>query len=100
MAIIANLKKQENGTFEGKLKTLIINERIVIQPLEDGSSESAPDYRIKVNGFEAGAGWKETSENNNDYVSCQLDSPELPNKIFANLIEKDGKYLLIWSRKN
>ena len=100
MAIIANLKKQENGTFEGKLKTLTINECIVIQPLEDGFRESAPDYRIKVNGFEAGAGWKEISENNNDYVSCQLDSPELPTKIFANLIEKDGKYLLIWSRKD
>ncbi len=99
MAIIANLKKQENGTFEGKLKTLTINERIVVQPIE-GSSDSAPDYRIKVNGFEAGAGWKETSENNNEYVSCQLDSPELPNKIFANLIEKDDKYLLIWSRKD
>ena len=100
MSIIANLKKLENGSFEGKLKTLTMNGRILVQPLQEQAGENAPDYRIKVGGFEAGAGWKETSENNNDYISCQLDSPELPNKIYANLIAKDGNYLLIWSRRD
>jgi uncharacterized protein (DUF736 family) len=101
MAIIANMKKQENGTFEGKLKVATLNLQLILKEIEGHDGDNTkPKYRAKLAGFEAGAGWLKTSEQDNEYVSVQLDSPEFPNPIYANLIEKDGKHILIWSRQN
>ncbi len=101
MTIIANMKKQENGTFEGKIKTALLNIHLKLQPIGDGeTNDNKPDYRAKISGFEAGAGWSKISDNNNPYVSVQIDDPALPAPIYANLIEKDGEYILLWSRKD
>lgn len=100
MPIIANMKKQENGMFEGKLRTATLNLQLILKEIEGYDGDTVkPKYRAKLAGFEAGAGWVKTSDNNNEYVSIQLDSPEFANPIYANLVEKEDKYILLWSRQ-
>ena len=101
MSIIANMKKQENGSFEGKLKTATLNAYLKLQPIGDGDTgDNKPDFRAKIGSFEAGAGWNKISDNEKPQISVQLDAPEFPNPIYANLVPKDDQYLLIWSRQN
>ena len=102
MSIIANMKKLENGTFEGKIKTALLSLHLKIHPIEEGvDNDRKPDYRAKISGYEAGAGWKKVSDNNNPYISVQIDDPALPAPINANLIEKEsGEYILLWSRRD
>lgn len=101
MAIIANMKKLDNGTFEGKIKTALLNCHLKLHPIEGSTdNDRKPDYRAKISSYEAGAGWKKVSDNNNSYVSVQIDDPALPAPINANLIEKDGSYILLWSRND
>lgn len=101
MSIIANMKKQENGSFEGKLKTATLNLHLKLQPIGDAeANDNKPDYRAKIGSFEAGAGWNKISDNQNPYISVQIDAPEFPNPIYANLVQKDDQYILIWSRQN
>ncbi|ESQ92522.1 DUF736 domain-containing protein [Asticcacaulis benevestitus] len=100
MSIIGNFTKTDTG-FTGSIKTLRLNvkARIVAQ---EAAGESAPDYRLYVNGYEAGAGWSQTSEGGRDYVSFKFDDPTFPAPINAGLFkdkEKDG-YFLIWSRRD
>jgi len=45
-----------------------------------------------------GAAWKRTSKENTLYYSVKLDDPSFPTPIFANLIEDEGGYTLVWSR--
>ena len=102
MSIIATMKKLENGSFEGKIKTALINCHLRLQPIDDEESANnkRPDYRAKVGGYEAGAAWKKVSENGNPYLSVRIEDPALPRPINANLIEHEGEYLLIWSHKD
>jgi uncharacterized protein (DUF736 family) len=101
MSIIANMKKQENGSFEGKLKTATLNLHLKLQPIGDAeANDNKPDFRAKIGSFEAGAGWNKISDNQNPYISVQIDAPEFPNPIYANLVQKDDQYILIWSRQN
>jgi uncharacterized protein (DUF736 family) len=98
MAILANMKKTDKG-FEGKIKTACLDAYLKLQKIEgERTSDQQPDYKAKFGSFEAGAGWSRTSDNDNAYISVQIDSPEFPAPINANLIEKDGQHLLIWSR--
>src|SRR5262249_38598831 len=48
--------------------------------------------------FEIGAAWKRTSKENTVYHSVKLDDPSLPAPIYANLVEAEGHYALVWSR--
>ncbi len=101
MTVIANLKKLENGSFEGKIKTAMLNCHLKIQPISDvADSDKHPHYRVKIGSYEAGAGWNRVSENQNPYISLQVDDPIFPNPIYANLIEKNGEYLLLWQRRS
>ena len=94
MSIIANMKKQENGSFEGKLKTATLNVHLKLQPIGDlDANDNKPDFRAKIGSFEAGAGWNKISDNQNPYVSVQIDAPEFPNPIYANLVQKDDQYI-------
>jgi uncharacterized protein (DUF736 family) len=47
---------------------------------------------------EIGAAWKRTSKDNTPYHSVKLDDPSFPTPIFANLVEDEAGYALIWSR--
>ena len=49
MSIIANMKKQENGSFEGKLKTATLNLHLKLQPIGDAeANDNKPDFRAKI----------------------------------------------------
>lgn len=41
----------------------------------------------------------ETSRANSDYLSVKLDDPSFPAPIFANPVDADEGYSLIWSRR-
>ena len=71
------MKKQENGSFEGKLKTATLNLHLKLQPIGDADTgDNKPDFRAKIGSFEAGAGWNKISDNQNPYISVQIDAPE------------------------
>ncbi|MBI1302072.1 MAG: DUF736 family protein [Alphaproteobacteria bacterium] len=98
MAIIANMKRTEKG-FEGKLKTATLDCYLKVHHIEgEKTNDNQPDYKVRIGGFEAGAGWSRISDNQNQYVSVQIDSPEFSEPLNANLIEKEGNHYLIWTR--
>jgi uncharacterized protein (DUF736 family) len=48
--------------------------------------------------IEIGVAWRRTSKENAVCHSVKLDDPSFPAPIFANLVEVDGGYALVWSR--
>jgi uncharacterized protein (DUF736 family) len=48
--------------------------------------------------IEIGAAWKRTSKEGTVYHSVKLDDPSFPAPIFANLVEVETGYALVWSR--
>jgi uncharacterized protein (DUF736 family) len=99
MATIGTFTQAANGSFTGTIKTLTLNAKATLRPI-DKESEKAPDYRLAVGSVECGAGWKKTSRENREYISVKLDDPTFPAPIYATLSETDtaGEYALIWSR--
>ncbi|HGW5374942.1 TPA: DUF736 domain-containing protein [Pseudomonas aeruginosa] len=98
MANIGNFTAQNNG-FAGTVRTLTLNVKVKLVPNDKGS-ENAPDFRVQAaGGYEIGAAWKKTSQNDRPYLSVTLDDPSFPATIYARLIEEEeGTYNLIWSR--
>jgi uncharacterized protein (DUF736 family) len=76
--------------------------RIVAESFEevdnDRLPEKAPALRVFAGPVEIGAAWKRTSKDNAVYHSVKLDDPSFPAPIFANLVEVEGGYALVWSR--
>ncbi len=69
-----------------------------LRPAEPSSNEKAPALRVLAGTVEIGAAWKRTSKDNTVYHSVKLDDPSFPAPIFANLVEVEGGYALVWSR--
>ena len=82
MAIIGTFTKADEK-FSGELKTL---------------SENTPDFRVMAGTTEIGAGWVRTSSKGKDYVSLKLDDPTFAAPVYANLVERQDKHVLIWNR--
>ena len=105
MPIIAELYLKENGEYRGKLKTLTLNKSLGLVPIDHDGDENKPVYRTYVGGCEAGGGWNRVSRDGNDYIAVQIDGPELPGPIYANLITStdpetgEARYFLMWNRK-
>jgi len=97
MAIIGNFTKTQHG-FIGNIQTLTLKAKVSVTPAGEKSNDKAPDFRIHAAKSEIGAGWARKSEGGHDYVSMKLDDPSFSQPIFANLVERDGEYDLIWSR--
>ena len=99
MATIGTFTKSDDGSYSGSIKTLSLNVRQAeLRPVEK-ASKNAPDFRIFANGTEFGAAWKKTSrDTNRDYISVKLDDHSLPGPIYANLVDADDGYSLVWSR--
>ena len=98
MAQIGTFTRQENGSFNGTIKTLALNVKATIRPA-DKDSEKAPDYRVFAGTVEFGAAWKKTSREDREYLSVKLDDPSFATPIYASLVEsEDGEQRLIWSR--
>lgn len=60
--------------------------------------DALPALRVFAGPVEIGAAWKRTFKENTVYHSVRLDDPSFPTPIFANLVEDEGGYTLIWSR--
>jgi uncharacterized protein (DUF736 family) len=98
MATIGTFMKSEDGSYNGSIKTLSLSVRQAqLKPVER-ESENAPDFRIFSGGTEFGAAWKKTSRENRDYLSVKLDDPSFPAPIYANLVDAEEGYSLVWSR--
>lgn len=101
MATIGSFKKSENGDYAGAVKTLTLNVKARITPVEK-TNDKAPDFRIYAGRTEFGAAWKKTSNEGHEYLSVKLDDPSFPLPIYASLVEVEGEdgLALIWSRRN
>jgi uncharacterized protein (DUF736 family) len=67
-------------------------------PAQLSQNEKAPDLRALADNVEIGAAWKRTSKENTVYHSVKADDPFFPAPIYANLVEVEGGYALVWSR--
>jgi len=99
MATIGTFTKSGDGSYAGSIKTLSLNvKQAQLRPV-DKENPKAPDYRIFAGGTEFGAAWKMTArDTNRDYLSVKLDDPSFPAPIYANLVDADDGYSLVWSR--
>lgn len=99
MATIGTFTKSENG-FSGSVKTLALNTKARISPVEK-TNDKGPDYRIFAGATEFGAAWKKKSnDGSREYLSVKLDDPSFAQAIYCSLVEVDGEFALIWSRRN
>ena len=99
MATIGTFTVNTKGEFNGVIKTLTLNTKSTLRPVEK-EGEKSPDFRISTANMDIGAAWKKTSREGRDYISVKLDDPSFPAPIYATLSETDttGEYALIWSR--
>jgi uncharacterized protein (DUF736 family) len=104
MTAIGYVRKEENGTYKGQLKTVSIKADIDLVPNTNKTSDSQPDFRVLTQGTEIGAGWTKRGETSGkDYISLSLAAPEFgPKKLYANLgkaagQDDDNLYALIWN---
>ncbi|GAB1714980.1 MAG: protein of unknown function DUF736 [Nitrobacter sp.] len=101
MATIGTFSRTENnGGYNGSVKTLTLNVKSVKFVPVEGDNEKGPHFRVIAAGTEFGAAWKKKSDKGNDYLSVKLDDPSFPAPIYASLVESEGEELaLIWSRR-
>lgn len=89
--------KQDNS-YIGMVQTLTLKAKITIKPIEK-NGETGPDFRVYVGNLEIGAAWSRTSRKaKRNYLSVKLDDPSFASAVFANLVEQDDKFSLIWNR--
>jgi len=98
MAQIGHFTRGDDGTLNGTIRTLSLNVKARFVPAETSSNDKAPALRVYAGPIEIGAAWKRTSKDNAPYHSVKLDDPSFTTPIFANLVEDEGGYALIWSR--
>jgi uncharacterized protein (DUF736 family) len=98
MAQIGNFTRAEDGSYSGTIKTLSLNIKARLLPAEPSENEKAPNLRVMAGNVEIGAAWQRTSKDNTVYHSVKLDDPSFPAPIYANLVEVEGGYALVWSR--
>lgn len=99
MATIGTFTKSADGSYSGSIKTLTLNVKTAQLRAVDKENDKAPDFRIFAGGTEFGAAWKKTSREERDYLSVKLDDPSFPQPIYANLVDAEEGYSLVWSRK-
>jgi uncharacterized protein (DUF736 family) len=98
MAQIGTFTRGEDGVFNGTIRTLSLNVKARLIPADSSSNEKAPALRVLAGNVEIGAAWQRTSKENTPYHSVKLDDPSFPAPIYANLVEVEGGYALVWSR--
>lgn len=103
MPAIGTVKKLQDGSFKGQLKTLSIKADVIIEPNDSKATDAQPDYRVFSGNVEVGAGWMRHSESSGrDYVSLSLAVPEFgPRRLYANLGRAGGvdedSFAIIWN---
>ena len=86
MSTIGLVRKKDDGSYSGRLKTLSINTEIRIVPVKEKKKPSHPDFRIYLGkGMDAGAAWtKVGKKSHKEFVSCSVSAPEF-GTIYFNL---------------
>lgn len=99
MAQIGSFTREENGTYTGDIRTLVLRIHATILPCER-DNERSPDHRVITDGVEVGAGWSKVAPRTGaGYLSLKLDDPSFPAPIYATLVQHQGReHMLIWSR--
>ncbi|MBT2243617.1 DUF736 domain-containing protein [Sphingobium sp. BHU LFT2] len=99
MAQIGSFTRNEDGIYNGEIRTLTLRVKATIRPVER-DHDKAPDHRVSAGGVEFGAGWtKAARDTGAEYLSLKLDDPSLPAPIYATLTQGDkDEHKLIWSR--
>lgn len=100
MAVIGEFTSN-GSTISGNVRTLTVAMKARLNPIERVSRD-APDFRVTSGAAEVGAGWNSVSANGEPYISLKLDDPSFNAPISAALwpTEKEGDYVLVWSRPN
>lgn len=97
MATIGKFTKKDGG-YSGDIQTLGFKVKVAITPVEQ-PTEKGPDFRVYTGKLEIGAGWVKTAKNSKrDYISLKIDDPTLAAPLYANLVERDDQFDLLWSR--
>lgn len=99
--LIGTFEKDGDGYY-GKIRTAFLDLPVSIKPSKSNGNDKAPNFQVyskTKSGVNIGAAWNKQSAAQNDYLSLKMDCPSLPAPINANLIEKDGKYILLWDRE-
>jgi uncharacterized protein (DUF736 family) len=102
VATIGTFTKNPDGSFTGRISTLLLQSNNVrVTPEPNRPSDAAPSHRVIAAHTEIGAAWPKTSGEGRTYFGLKLDDPSFAAPIYANLFEQeDGKtHLLIWSRE-
>lgn len=100
MAAIGTFAKKDE-TFTGTIRTMTINVKARIVPNTNKASDKAPDMRVYAGGAELGAGWWETTkEDDKRYLALRLDDPSFDKPIRAAFFENEDNQtgVLMWSR--
>jgi len=87
MAQIGHFTRTESG-FEGRFRTLGIDEEMTFVHAETSEAENAPKYRVLLgdeDGLDIGAGWTHVGERAGEFVSITIYSPLLGGTFRANL---------------
>lgn len=92
-----------DGGFAGRLTTLTLDIDLVLVPIENGGSDSAPDFRVIAGSDDeardVGAAWKHVGTKAGDFVAIQIDDPMFGQPLRANLFSGDNNaHVLVWSR--
>ena len=101
MTTIGSFTRKPDGTYEGSLATLTMRARLRLVPLEDKSSDKAPDFRAYAGRAELGAAWSKETPEGQPYLSVSLDDPSFAAPITAALFRTEGdadRHVLVWNR--
>jgi uncharacterized protein (DUF736 family) len=101
MATIGSFVRKPDGTYEGSLATLTMQVRLRLVPLEEKTSDKAPDFRVYAGRAELGAAWSRETPEGLPYLSVTLDDPSFAAPITAALFRTEGdadRHVLVWNR--
>ena len=98
MATIGTFTKDDAGHYNGSIKTLTLDVKKATFRKVEKTNDQAPDFRIFSGQTEFGAAWMKTSREERAYLSVKLDDPSFHAPIYANLVDAEEGYSLIWSR--
>jgi uncharacterized protein (DUF736 family) len=108
MVAIGFVKKQEDGSYKGELKTLTISSPIEIRPNVQKVEDRQPDFRVyAANNVEIGTARKRIGQSSQaEYINIMLSIPEFGSKqLSANLGPAIGQddsevFAIIWNPEN
>src|SRR3546814_17227529 len=87
MAQIGSFTRNEDGVYNGEIRTLTLRVKATIRPVER-EPDKAPDHRVSAGGVEFGAGWpKAARETGAEYLRLKLDDPAFPAPRYATLTQ-------------